>query len=324
MIRNSVTRRVVLGALAASAAARPLAALAQAQARPFLIGVLLRQTPEAEADKLNALLEGLSQLGWVEGRNIALEVRYGRLNNPELPALAAELVALAPDVLVGANAAPILALKGATATIPIVLAGGTDAVLAGAVASLARPEGNITGWSGSEAGRGKSVELALALVPGAAKVGYVARLGGAIVEERWQQARDAAVALGVELVRADTNPPDIEVAVRALANEGVGIVLLIDTSGGDFARGAAVLAAAGIPVLGNTDNGAVANYGSAPAVVYWRLAAEYVDKILRGAKPADLPVQLLPTWMSINLKNAQALGLTIPLAVQVRADEVIE
>jgi putative ABC transport system substrate-binding protein len=281
---------------------------------------------------LEAFRQGLRELGYVEGQSIAIELRWAEGKYDRLPALAAELVRLQVNVIVTYSEPAIRAAKQATERIPIVMAAVADPVASGFVASLARPGGNITGISNMRLDlTGKQLELLREVVP---KVSRVAILGNAAIIDNTLQVRhaqDAARALGMRLqpllVRS---PGEIDPAFAAMTTEGAGaLIVLVDTMLLDSQSRIADLAVRWrLPMVfsqvDQAEAGGLMAYG--PSVhSRFRRSATYVDKILKGAKPADLPVEQ-PTKFElvINMKTAKALGLTIPQTLLLRADEVIE
>jgi putative ABC transport system substrate-binding protein len=307
-------------------------AVAQAQQPPKVprIGYLTGATPEGQAARIEAFRRGLRELGYVEGKNIVIEYRYAELKPDRLPALAAELVRLKVDVIVTGGSGLTRAAKNATNTIPIVMAQDTDPVANGFVASLARPGGNITGLSNlaPEIG-GKQLELLKETIP---KLSRLAILGTSTTSNA-QQLREiepAAAAFKVKLqYLAVLSPKDIETAFRA-AGEGRADALLVQPGSIFNSRRAQVVKLAAqsrLPAIYNHSqyvvDGGLMTYGpSLPDLD--RRAATYVDKILKGAKAADLPVEQ-PTKFEfiINLKAAKQIGLTVPPNMLARADKVI-
>jgi putative ABC transport system substrate-binding protein len=326
------TRREFIGALAGGLLAAPLAAEAQAPAKIPRIGFLSASSSTDPGKRIEAFRQGLRELGYVEGQNIAIEYRFAE-NRPErLPALAAELVRLNVDVIVtGPSPAP-QAAKQATSTIPIVFAVTSDPVAAGLVANLARPGGNITGLAsiGGEV-VGKQLELLKEVTPKVSRVAILQNPSNHGHPFVLQQAEGAARALGLQLhiVQART-PPEIDAAFATMRSQRTGgVLVLLDTLFLAQRTQIAALAAKGrLPAVygirGQAEAGGLMAHGASIPIAY-RRAATYVDKILKGAKPADLPVEQ-PTKFElvINLKTAKALGLTIPPSLLQRADEVIQ
>jgi putative ABC transport system substrate-binding protein len=286
---------------------------------------------------VEAFHQGLRELGWVEGQNIAMESRYAEGRYERLPALAAELVRLKPDVIVAGITAAALAAKNVTRTIPIVVGVSLDPVGSGLVASLARPGGNVTGLSlmGVEI-TAKQMELLKEAVPKVSRVAVLRYPGAppsthpthpAMVKE----AERAARLLGIQLqVLAARGPEDFDSAFSAMARERAEALLVLPDAMFTLQRTrlAELAAKHRLPAMyglkEHAEAGGLIAYGADLRYNY-RRAAAYVDKILKGAKPADLPVeQPMKFELVINMKTAKALGLTIPPSVLVRADHVIE
>jgi putative tryptophan/tyrosine transport system substrate-binding protein len=318
--------------LTLSLLAAPLAAEAQ-QGKVPRIGVLLPFGTAAPGPhpRLVAFQQGLRELGYREGANITVEYRWAEGQLDRLPALAAELVRLPVDVIVTWGEAAIQAVKGATGTIPIVVATSDDLVAAGHAASLARPGGTITGLTDtSPAIAGKRLELLKELVPEVSRVAVLwnGANPGKAVDFRETQA--AAWALGVQLQSlAVQEPNDFEPAFRSATQEGAGaLVVLQDALTTGHAKRIVDLAATSqLPAMYGlrefVDVGGLMAYGvNIPD--RFRRAATYVDKILKGATPADLPIEGPAKFeLIINLKTAKALGITIPPTLLFLADEVI-
>ena len=324
-----------IGTVAGGLLAIPLAAEAQQAAKIARIGYLsnnLAGNPPAR----EAFLQGLRDLGYVEGRNLVIEYRDAEGNAERLPALAAELVALKVDVIVAATGTPaVLAAKQATKAIPIVFTAAADPVTSGLVASLARPGGNVTGLSNVTPELvGKWLELLTQAVPGVSRVALLWEPGS--MPERTDKdilraADVAARALGVRLQVIDVRgPADFDKAFSDMTKERAGAVTVMGSTMIISERRHLVDLAAKhrLPAVYTwrwfVDAGGLMAYGPDFADMF-RRAATYVDKILKGAKPADLPVEQ-PTKFElvINLKTAKALGLTIPPSLLQRADQVIE
>jgi len=305
---------------------------AQQAKKVHRIGFLGATSPSAISARLDAFWQGLRELGYVEGKNILIEYRYAEGNLDRLPALAAELVGLKVDVIVLAGPASIRPAKEATNTIPIVMANDADPVGSGVVASLARPGGNITGLSNfaPEIG-GKRLELLKEIVP---KLTRVAVLGTATTTGTAQVLQEmelAARVLKVHLQYLDVpGPKDIETAFREVRKGRADAILVLQ--GGVFnsqrKQIAGLAVKSGLPAIYHApewvEDGGLMSYGVSVTHLY-RRAATYVDKILKGAKPADLPVEQ-PTKFEfiVNLKAAKQIGLTIPQKVLARADKVIK
>jgi putative ABC transport system substrate-binding protein len=329
-----IDRRSFLFALAGGLLAASLAVGAQQAANIPRVGFL---SPSSLSDphtsrNFQALRQGLRELGYVEGQNIAIESRWAAGKYERLPGLAAELVRLKMDVIVAAAVPAIRAAKEATSTIPIIMAVVVDPMATGLVASLARPEGNITGLSAMHPElMGKRLELLKEIVPNASRVAVLwnpANLGN---PPQLRGAEVAARTLGMRLQPLEARSPrEIDSAFAAMTKEGVSVVVvLVDVMFVDQGTRIADLAATRrLPaVYGTAEHvgaGGLMAYGPSIPDTF-RRAATYVDKILKGAKPADLPVEQSTKFeLIINLKTAKALGLTVPPALLQRADQVIE
>jgi ABC-type uncharacterized transport system substrate-binding protein len=319
-------RRQFITLVGGAAAAWPLAARAQ-QARVYTIGVLALTGPNPEP-LLKALREGLRDAGYVEGRNLRLEIRSAP-GRPDLQLEKAdELVRLKVDLIVTFFTPTALAAKQATRDIPIVMAGAGDPVAVGLVASLARPGGNITGQSsGGAEVAGKSVELIRELIPAARRVGVLADESDPFAKPYVAQIGQAARSVGIEVEPIMTRPGQrLEPAFETLTGKRVDGLLIQGSIAHKETLDLAIKHR--LPALTSIrlgpPLGALMSYGS-DYLTLARESAVYVDKILKGAKPADLPVAF-PTkfLLIINLKTAKALGLEIPPTLIARADEVIE
>jgi putative tryptophan/tyrosine transport system substrate-binding protein len=323
-------RAFVAGAVALLAA--PLGAEAQQAEKVPRIGYALARVASEDEGLLAAARQGLRELGYVEGQNIALEVRWAEGRYERLPALVAELVRLKVDVLVVATTPGALAAKSATRTIPVVMLAAGDPVGSGLVASLARPGGNLTGLSllNTEV-HGKRLELLKESLPGISRVAVLTNPGNPIHAIFWKETQAAAQTLGLQLqslkVRA---PEDFDNAITAATQGRAEALLAFDDSLtlGYRARLVQLVAKRRLPAMYGfrdfPEAGGLLSYG-ASLLDQYRRTATFVDKILKGAKPADLPVEQ-PTKFElvVNLKTAKALGLTIPPAVLARADELIQ
>ena len=323
-------RRAFLQAVAGGLLAAPLAAEGQEAGKGPRVGFLGPRTRADAAPYLDAFLVGLREIGWVEGKNIFIEYRWAEGRQERLLALAAELVRLKVDVILAGPTSAAVAAKNATNTIPIVTTSAGDPGV-GLVASLARPGGNVTGLSfGVEmATFGKGLELLKEAVP---KVRRVAVLSNPANPAHALAIREvAARSVGVQLQLLEARGPnEIDRAFAAMAQERAGALLVLaDSTFGFHRTRLRDLAAKGrLPAMyglrEHPEIGGLMSYG-ADNRDNFRRAATYVDKILKGAKPAELPVEQ-PTKFEfvINLKTARALGLTIPPSLLQRADQVIE
>jgi putative tryptophan/tyrosine transport system substrate-binding protein len=317
-----------------SAAAWPPAARAQQPERMQRIGVLLGTDENDPVGKLrlSAFTQALGDLGWTDGRNVRMDLRWFGDDINRIRALAQELAGLQPDIILVNSTPATVALQRETRTIPIVFVGVTDPVASGIVARLDRPGGNVTGFANWEAPlAGKWLELLSEIVPGLKRAAIMFNPDTAPASAYMPSLETAARSLKVVPIIAPVrSDAEIEAAVIALGREpGVGLVVLVDA----FTlvhRVPIILAAArnNVPAVyyqsDFVSDGGLLSYGPDPLDSN-RRAALYVDRILRGEKPSDLPVQF-PTKleMAVNLKTAKALGLTVPQSILLRADEVIE
>ena len=326
------TRRAFIGTLASGLLGAPLAAQAQQTARPSRV-VSLRFTAGSGEYVFDAFRDQLRQLGYTEGQNIVVEVRIADGQVDRLTKITNEIVQSKPDVIVVASPQGLLAAKQATATIPIVFTAIINPVGAGFVASLARPGGNVTGvsWDATPELGGKQLELLREIVPRASRLAVLWNPDTAGSAAFVQHTRSAAQTFGIVLQSVEVRAPhDLQAAFGALVKErAAGVVVLGSAFTFNHREQIARQAAQHrIPAIyGNRDSvvtGGLMSYGSS-LLEQWRRAAVYVDKILKGAKPADLPVEQ-PTKFElvINLKTAKALSLTIPQLLLRRADEVIK
>jgi putative tryptophan/tyrosine transport system substrate-binding protein len=327
-------RREFITLIGGAAVAWPLEARAQLADRVRRIGVLsvLTETDAEGQVRLQALKAGLEKLGWTDGRNVRIDTRWGGGDTGRIRQYAAELVALAPDVIVAIGGAAVGPLQQTTHTVPIVFTGTPDPVGAGFVASLAQPGGNTTGFTQFEFGiSAKWLELLKEIAPHVSRVavlrdttvpGGIGQLGA---------IQSVARSFGVELSSIDVrNPPEIERAVIAFARGANGGLIVLSSATGVVHRELIITLAARhrlpavYPYRRFVIDGGLISYGpdSAEALP---LAAGYVDRILKGEKPADLPVQESTKQdLTINLKTAKALGIDVPPTLIARADEVIE
>jgi len=325
-------RRAFLGALAL-AAALPREARAQPAGRVYKVGYLQTSTREQALHLLKAFEGGLRDLGYRVGQNVVIEERFAQARVERLPELAADLVRLNVDVIVTGVNSNTIAAKQATTTIPIVMTSGNDPVGAGLVASLARPGGNITGLSqdtGDEI-NGKRLELLKDVLPKLSRVAVLSNPDFAPNQARWKATADAARKLGLALLSAEARGlDDLERAFASMTKERAGAFVVLGDAVLFNYRGqiGSMATRNRLPAISNVkeyaEAGLLVSYGvSLPDM--WRRAATYVDKILKGAKPADLPVEQ-PTKFElvINLKTAKALGLTLPQSFVARTDQVIE
>ena len=329
-------RRAVVGGLAGMVPAMLSAlwgfsARAQPMARPPIVGFLGSGTPDAWRNWISAFVQRLHELGWVDGRTVALEFRWAEGRPERYAEIADELVRLNVDVIVTSGTSPVAAAKRATSTIPIVFATAGDPVAAGLVASLARPGGNVTGVSNQFTDlAGKRVEFLREVVPTLRRLALFGDAGNRSVALDMNAVAESARTVGIEGVKIELrSAEDIPAALSAQKGQVQALYFasgpLVDSS---RARINALALAEGLPTMHGTSEqvraGGLMSYG-ANRLQQFQEAAELVDKILRGAKPADLPV-LQPTKFEllINLKTAKTLGLDVPAKLLALADEVIE
>lgn len=329
------TRRDLLIALGASALAAPLRSLAQQQAAKIpVIGYLTPVVPQNNSDyRFEAFLRGMRELGYVEGTNFRLEVRWGEGKLERMPALAAELVRLKVDVLVASSSPSVLAAKELTRTIPIVMPVSSDPVGDGIVASLARPGGNITGLSmmAPELGA-KRLQLLKSVLPKPSHaVGVLWNPAYKGMRARFREAEAAAPAVGMKVLSLEVRDSrEMEAAFDAVSRDRPDALLLLADPLTYSLRARIVEFAREkrLPAIYETrefaEAGGLMSYGPNVSDLY-RRAAYYVDRILKGAKPGDLPIEQ-PTKIEllVNLKTARVLGITIPQSILVNADQVIE
>jgi putative ABC transport system substrate-binding protein len=306
---------------------------AQQPAKIFRIGYLDTSTASSMAVFLEAFRQELSKLGWIEGKNITIEYRFAEQKPEPMPELAADLVRLKVDLIVTPGGPTPLAAKKATSTIPIVMVGFADPVGAGLVASLARPGGNVTGLSnlGTELNT-KRLEILKDAVPKLTRVGLLRSAAGVATDLQLKELRPAAVALKLKLEEIETQPDakSLESAFQTAKQKQVGAIMT--TYGRRFgAERKRIVELSGkyrlpaiYPEKEFVDEGGLMSYGADLTDLY-RRAAVYVDKILKAAKPADLPVQQATKFeFVINLKAAKEIGLTIPPDVLARANILLK
>ncbi len=321
-------------ALSALLFALCFSAEAQQTGKVARIGFLDNSTASGSAVLLEAFRQELTKLGWTEGKNITIEYRFAEQKLERLPELAADLVRLKVDLIVASGGPTPLAAKGATSTVPIVITSAPDPVGSGLVASLARPGGNITGTASlTPELNTKMLEILKDAVPKLARVGYLQLAGGSILSDlQLKELRPAALALKLKLEEIETqlDAKGLESAFKTAKQKQVGAIM---TTPGRrfFAERKQIVELAGkyrLPAIYRekefVDEGGLMSYG-ADSTDQFRRAAVYVDRILKGAKPADLPVQQAAKFeFVINLKAAKQIGLTLSPDLLARADKVIK
>jgi putative ABC transport system substrate-binding protein len=306
---------------------------AQQPGKVFRIGFLDPSTPSGMAVLVDAFRQELNKLGWIEGKNITIEYRFAEQKSERLPELAAELVRLKVDLIVTSGGPTPLAAKKATSTIPIVMTNSVDPVAQGLVASLARPGGNVTGNSGlSPELMTKMLEILKDTVPKLSRVGLLRGRGSSATELQLKELRSAAVVLKLKLEEIETQPDakGLESAFKTAKQKQVGAIMVNPGRRFTAERKWLVELASEyrLPAIyfskEYVDGGGLMSYG-ADFDDLFRQSAHYVDKILKGAKPGDLPVQQATRFeFVINLNAAKQIGLTIPPNVLARADKVLK
>ena len=324
-------RRELIALLGGAMVAWPIAAQAQ-QAVPAVIGVLNAGGGASLKQQLDAFRDALRRLGYIEGRNVRLEYRAADGHLDRLPGLAAELVRLNPNVVVSAPLPANLAIAKATSTIPIVMASGADPVDFGLVKSLSHPGGNITGLANfAEALASKQIDLMRELLPRLSRLAALVNVANPLHVPQWRETRAAAAQASVALVAFELRSPEqLEEAFTKFVDERAEALLVPpDVTFNTHRRRIVDLAmSARLPTIFFTrqsaEEGGLMSYGPDPLENY-RRAAYFVDKILKGAKPQDLPIER-PTKIDliVNLKTAKALGIDVPTVLLVRADQVID
>ncbi|MEO8313110.1 MAG: ABC transporter substrate-binding protein [Caldimonas sp.] len=324
------SRRAFLGIAAAGVAVMPIGARGQSSGRVYRVGILETLPPERNAANLAALRKGLRDLGYVEGKNLVIEYRSADGRAESFPALAAELIGLKVDVIVTRGTPAALAAKGATTTVPLLMATMGDP--RGTVASLRRPGGNMTGLTTfSTELIGKRIELLRELVPGLSRLGLLHNLGNPVAAQDWDETRKAARALGMsaELLDARSEGDIVRFFEPSAPRNVDGLLVGADGLTQMHQQRIVDLIARGrlpaaYPAREFVELGGLIAYAIRYPELYLRFAS-FIDKILRGAKPSELPVEQ-PTKFElvVNLKTAKALGLNVPRSILLRADEVIE
>ena len=327
---SHIGRRNFLATLLGGAAAWPLGAGAQQAGKPPTIGFLVSGTPSSHGQWVAAFVRRLHELGWIEGRTVAIEYRWAEGRTERAAEIAAEFVRRKVDVIVTSATTVVVAAKQATSVIPIVFMAG-DPVGTGLVASLARPGGNATGLSLQQTETaGKRLELLREVVPGLGRLAILANVGNPNAVLEMGEAQTAARTLGLEVITSEIRRgEDIVPAFEALNGRAEALYVVLDPLVNTHRIRINTLAmAARLPTVHGSREGVEAgglmSYGPNLSNQF-RRAADYVDKILRGTKPGNIPVEQ-PTKFDlvINLTTAKALGLEVPPSLLARADEVIE
>jgi len=326
-------RRNFIALLGGAAAAWPVAAFAEQPPRKRpLLAYLITGTRDGLASDTSTFLNRLRDLGYIDGQNIEIVTRYADSNTARLPALADELIKLQPNVILAFDPPAAVAARKATASIPIVAAILNDPLQLGLIASYARPGGNVTGiLSQVEGLPGKQVEIAQELVPAITAIGVLVNPSNPTNAFQWREIEAAGAAKAIKIIAAESQSKgDLDTALRFLRNAEVrAVIILRDAMFVSERRHIAELATTmRLPTIGSQSSyaeaGGLLSYGI-DNLENHRRAADFVQKILKGATPADLPVEF-PTklFMSINMKTAKALGLEVPWQLQQLADKVIE
>jgi putative tryptophan/tyrosine transport system substrate-binding protein len=326
------TRRQLMIALGASALAAPLAPFAQQQGKVWRVGMLETTSTTLNAANLDAFRQGLRELGYVEGRNLIIEYRSADGRSERFADLAADLVGLKVDLIVTRGTPAAVAAKNATRTIPVVMANAGDPVDSGLVTSLARPGGNLTGLSSLTVNlEAKRLGLLRELVPGGARIAVLYNMSSPNNLPQWKAIETAARAVSIQPQLLDVRKPEDLAPAFDAASRQRADALVVGGEGLFQANRKLIAELAAkhrLPAIYRSmeyiEAGGLMAYGPSYPDLY-RRAATYVDKIFRGAKPGDLPVEQ-PTKFELilNLKTAKALGLTIPPPLLLRADEVIQ
>src|SRR5262245_40068567 len=324
-------RREFITLLEGAAAAWPLAARAQQTGKLPTIGLLGATTALAGNQRVAAFVQRLRELGWIDGRTIAIEYRWAEGRSERYAEIATEFVQLKVNVILTWGTAAVVAAKRATTVIPIVFATAGDPVGTGLVAKLARPGGNVTGLSSQlPDSAGKRIELLRGIIPDLRRLAILTNIGSPIGALEMGEAQAAAHALGLEVLPLEIRrAEDVAPAFETLKRRAEALYVVADPLTGSnrvrintLALGARLPTLHGLPDY--VEAGGLMSYGPNQSDMF-RRAADIVDKILHGAKPADIPVEQ-PTKFDlvVNLTTAKALGLTIPESILLRADEVIE
>ncbi len=326
-----VGRRHFITLLGGTAAAWPLTARAQQPAKLPTIGFLGQSTPLVESQRLAAFLKRLRELGWIEGHTVAIEYAWGEGSSERFAEIAANFVRLKVDVIVTSGTANVVAAKQATSLIPIVFAVAGDPIANNLVESLARSGGNVTGLSTLATDlAGKRLELLREAVSGLRRLATIGNVGNSLAVLEMSEVQAAAGRLGLEAATLEIRrAEDIAPAFEALKGRADALYVVADPLvNTNRARIHTLATGARLPAIYNArehvEAGGLISYGPDFAELY-RRAADFVDRILRGAKPTDIPVEQPTKFdLAVNLTTAKALGLEIPPSLIARADEVIE
>ncbi|HSX78602.1 MAG TPA: ABC transporter substrate-binding protein [Candidatus Saccharimonadia bacterium] len=310
----------------------PLAAEAQPAGKVYRIGMLETRSTVLNAANIDAFRQGLLELGYKEGQNLEIVYRSSDGRDEQFPGLASEFVRLQVDLILTRGTPAALAAKSASRTIPIVMAASGDPVVTGLVASSARPGGNVTGLSSAVPElNAQQIELLRAVLPTLARVAVLMNMGNPVHPPQWRDVEATARALGIEPQLLDVRRPEDLPRLFEAAAEQRAEALIVGLDGvaqGHLRPIAALAAQQRLPSMyaekAYVDAGGLMSYGASDLHMYHR-AATFVDKIFKGAKPADLPVEWpMQFELAINLKTAKALGLTIPPTLLFQADKVIQ
>jgi putative ABC transport system substrate-binding protein len=326
------TRRKLVIALGGSALAAPFGLLAQPANKPVVVGVLRSADQRTSQPRVDALKQGLQKLGYIEGKNLSLHLRFSDGKAERLAALADELVQLKVDVIVAGDTPSVRALQRATTIIPIIIGTAVDPVGSGLIASLARPGGNTTGLSNmSNDISPKRLEMLMTLIPKISRVAVLLDLANSATRAELASLEEVNKRVRLNLLPLDAKTPEeIERAFTTMVRQRVGGAIVANHAFFTQQRDqiAALALKNRIPTIGaipeTVEAGLLISYGADPNENFFR-AATYVDKIMKGAKPGDLPVEQ-PTILelAVNMKTAKALGIKIPNSILVLATKVIE
>jgi putative ABC transport system substrate-binding protein len=334
MRSDRLKRREFITLLGGAVAAWPLATRAQQAERMRRVGLLTGSADDAFTQaRVRALLQGLRELGWVEGGNVRFDYRFAGGETSRVPAYVAELMELAPDLIVALNSPVVAALKRATNSIPIVFVAVADPVEQGFVASLARPNGNITGFITFEPMLiGKMLEMLKEIAPGLARAAVIFNpVTGAFIRDYLRSFEAVGLSFGVAATQVLIHEvAEIEWTIAKLGREPASGLIVVPEAFTNLHRGSIIRLAEEhrVPAIYGyrslVAEGGLMSFG-ADQIDIFRHSASYIDRILKGARPADLPVQRPVKYeMAINLKTAKARGLDVPPTLLARADEVIE